>query len=768
MLRTNLLRSAFGLFLCTLMLCQPPLKAQRIHNTGITQTQRPTTITGYKVFPPNQNSWLNTYYSWHHWYESNQHRFYKLRNTFTPSPQWNANREQAAALLRELLDHPNDRIRADAALALGRIKDTQSINQLNALILQGNAHPVTKRNAYLALAMMDQPPQEIAHPKNHKPKLDERLAILFATALLPAPDNKDIQYAFSVMSEKTPQDLLAASWFMRHVTSRKSASLSAKILYAAKDPQVTADAVYNYAFFSIKSDQPVLYHILLGHVMTENPIPVITRIDQLFNRSNTNNDLPNQITNLLRAQHASIKTAAAMGYRYQRDAKHYTDTARRQLRDLYNNQTIYIPYQKFSSIDDDLNPPPIVGNTTGSSKIKYTGGDLLWLHNYPYIENVFSAGYELRFLLPSLAQMGEHADARIIRKILKMEDVYFAESFQHMFHDPNRGFAAMALALYLRRIEAAESAGKYILNAELDKQLATEIFRNIITNPDEPAQIRAACVTAMGISDNPAFTADLRKLARIERNRFVLACTARSLALLGEGTPAAELAIRLMEADPKLTPPAKPDYNLTSLENGQFRLTYSPLTPKSLLTARTLAEAILISGEQKYAPRLARFLHVDPYLDQRIIPALKALKYNWNNKPTFLNNARNFAKQSIKNQETINNYGDVAFEGTVLTPIWQLGEIFSPTINSPLAAALRMENFTVFNGTKILASNRTRPVLSLVNLSAPFMYEQLLAQPVNTFVLGEKKRIKIVTKYKRNGKTQYAPFPVTNTKTLWR
>ncbi|WP_432798175.1 HEAT repeat domain-containing protein [Poriferisphaera sp. WC338] len=697
------------LFVCTLGAATT--NAQIQIDTSLSKNNNPETRVGHEILTPNQEKWANDYVSWHHWWEANAIDYLQLPESVEYDASWQTQRKEAGKLISKLLHHESPHIIAEAALAAGRINLTSAIDRLEQLTEY--LAPNVRRNAYLALGLMNRSPRLIEHTKEFELTASDKAAQIMAITLLEKPNKQDIAFAINFLKDNSPVVHQAAAWFARLVANPQSKNITLKLLSNSSDPYVVNDAIVSYADLGIKSERQVLLNLVRGNDTSKFKIPTIKKLNDLVYAAR--NAIPRNRTaeNKLNSMRLSLKTSAAIGLENRKDNPNRTDTLRTKLRDLYQRRSNLLPYQGFGGRSDRVRTgQSFVGSRPTKSR-QYIGGDLLWVYGFDSIDHFTSAGYDRRFLLITLGKIGSSEDAELLQTILDLDAGLSLSTRKVMAHDPNRGFAALALGIYLRRIE---SGSENIRHSARDKIRITNELLEVIRDHNEPYNLRAACVTAIGISQNKKFIASLKERITIEDNPLVLATIARALAMLGDQQNSTMLAKRIIE---KYWPATG---NINYLYPSIHTVDPLPRSKDRLnriqeITIRAAAEALCLSGSELDVESYNRWMGRDAYVDLRLTQAMKIYRKQWQTDEVLRKAIEQYVSRDINRTANRNR--------SLISPIWMLSERYDPNITPRTTIRFRQSSFMLFNEVKSLESKREHHTFLYANLANPFLHEML-------------------------------------------
>jgi hypothetical protein len=403
------------------------------------------------------------------------------------------------------------------------------------------------------------------------------------------------------------------------------------------------------------------------------------------------------------------------------------------------------PEDKYSdrardALRQDIESPPVPKQDTRLPRLRFYSG----------FKYTGAMPYEVRFATGALGEVGYAEEAELLIRVLttpRLAD-YTGRALDARYF-LRRGFAALALGCYLRRMgdlgitmaptdnpdaSAPSSTGDAALwrnhgplegeDKDRTRYMLRKVLRSLIdtaSDPDEPYDLRAACVLALGISNSPARQADIRTVlaSRGGSPPLVKAYGVLALGLLGDAQTLTA-ARQLLKASPQSA--------LTGKELLKQRFART-LTPGQIMAVRAILQgtgkiespvAIDLAksqfGQEPWTSRQA-ILTLRLLGDASLVLPLCDLLDHWDQ----LTKDDKLHGVSAPARPNASQVAQLA--------AWSLGQLLRPGLQDPLADAFAMgENYTLpLSPEKSLAAalRRDSAIYRFRCYADPFFYEVL-------------------------------------------
>lgn len=578
---------------CTLALtatlsCASPADAQLIHRFDATPVEA-----------HGPDDWIHSRWSWLHVWESHRHPWLKepsliaedaaQREVVSPETRAALQATGVASLIRATQPGRPAIVRQQATLALGRIGDDTSVDRLLQLLNDRDEH--VSEVAWLALGLSNsaRARQQLLDPGTLM--RTQTMGWVVAVMLMEKPAENVLRTLAQLVMQNRDRDVsVMALTALRHHNAPGLATLAVRIMHESTDPLLVNEAML---IVGQSKQQDQIAHFKAILMTRRSGVIAATRhLMQSIRYDTTDAEI-----NAIGAEVAALRTAAAVAlgqYVYPPENR-YSQRAREALRMIFEDA-----------------PPP--AGPHHAHRRTYTG-----------FEYTGATPYEIRFAALSLGRIGYADDIELLIRILRtptLQDSHGNGIDARYFM--RRSHAAIALGLYLRRMselgiamEASDppdarhsSTGDRNLwrrNGALEgetpdrtRYILRKTLRSLIdvaSDRDEPYDLRAACLLALGLSNSPPHTLDIRKVLDTPagQHRIVSAYGLLALGLLGdEGVIPASARLFKDPAMQKLT--------TEQLMQRRFAKT---LPPGEVIVIRTLLQA-LAKIESPRAADLAR------------------------------------------------------------------------------------------------------------------------------------------------------------------
>ncbi len=515
----------------------------------------------------NGDEWINTQWSWVLWWEANKHRY--LKQAGSANPQTMTAPVVQRALIKTLNESQHINTLSAAILALGRMQARDAVPVIEPMLKHDSEY--LQRAAWLSLALISDPPSieiykktlidknarnTVKQAKNESPTLNPQNASawIIGIGLLKQSDPQLLQTVslFVLNDQESITDLTGlklddqealqlarlAMWAIRMHNPPGTRALAQRVLTMTVDPELydqavlamadnaTEDLVLN-VLTPIYHSRPVQYRQVpkaLSFVMNQWPgSPVL---DQ---------DI------------ASMRTSAAVAYAnktFKNDLR-LALLAKRNVARTYRS----VPLPKLTSRENRRDRES--DHRQPENRLFKFDPWLNHAHDYD-LPKQDDVGYALRFGLIALGQLGDldmddhetPEDAQLLCDILigtypRIAVTQLSPNPAEKVNwqnDPSRGFAALAMGLYLRRLpnnageirhDAMRSQTRYMLR----------LLTRIASDPTEPSDIRSSCVLGLGLSNMQEASTSLRDVVSQMQSADPLLASYLTLAMGMLGDP---------------------------------------------------------------------------------------------------------------------------------------------------------------------------------------------------------------------------------------
>ncbi len=590
-------------------------------------------------YQPTGMEWIDSQWSWITWWEANKHHYLKPANA---KPLDTISKQQAQNALTKVLAQSKDvNLLSAATLALGRMQINEAVPQIKANLQHESMY--VKRAAWLALALIGdesaiqtfheaftqpQPktPKKTAKTNTFQLDFDQASAWIIGIGLMHQTDPQllNLLTKFAINDQESvtqatgmtlhPLEALQlarlAMWAIRMHNPPGVNQLALRQLKRTIDPFIFDQAIQMLAsrpdeslvlnlFTPIYHNRPAQWREVpkaLGVVLNQWPGPSV--LDQ---------DI------------AAMRTSVAVAYDHLAIAQNarLTKLAKRNLARTYND--VSLPRRP-----GNRNQPT---EPTLKRLFKYDN----WLnqgsdYDLPTQDTV---GYALRFGLIPLGKLGDSdldrneqpEDAKLLCDILLGSYARSSMSVinpnpvqvANPLNDPSRGFAAVAMGLYLRRLPADN---RNIRNDQLRSQVRymLRLLGRIAADAEEPSNLRAACLLGLGLSQSQTANATIMDVLGQMQSADPLVASFATLALgmLGD-SKSFELAKKAFEKTAD-----KPD--LQRISQTGFNQSYSNA---ALISQVAIIDGIACMSNPKANMLLYPRLMDHPITSRRMIHAFK-------------------------------------------------------------------------------------------------------------------------------------------------
>ncbi len=544
---------------------------------------------------PSGTEWVDAWWSWLHWWEANRHVYLgheddERDREARPVRRQTAPPEVVAALV-EATRAKSPQVRAAAALALGRTGAQTQTDRLVQLVSDSSRD--VRQAAWLALAMIggDQARDFLLQAHQGLGE-DETIGWLVGIALMDDPSDSVYDNVRRLLTQSRSVDVREmAVWLIRHRRPAGYLPLMRKIVRESPDAQAVSQAVLALGEHADPEDVKLLSN--LYHQSGDwhrNPA-----LSEAWGRYTG----PGWIMAWQWVDAVGIRTAAgiALGH-YRGDFdRRKPSLAVRALNRAYKMIQVG-QYQKRYRLD------------------------LGWIHQGPGSDAGQlndPAHLELRVGLISLGRVGRLNEAELLAEVMEGRHELLhgrrrPTVVDHGAFSPSRGFAALGLGVLLRRWHEAAQAGVRPNEYERVRRRMTRRLRAIIADDENPS-VRAAALTALGISGDEKNIETLRETARDWSKDATLAGYGiMALGMLGAPDTAALAGRYLGHPLPK-TRPGQPQTD--PFQDAEPRPAIDMDQEWSLL--QTLGRRAAIIGVNQVADRSARWVLLNEFGHNRIL-----------------------------------------------------------------------------------------------------------------------------------------------------
>ncbi len=439
--------------------------------------------------PLRGDEWLTKWWTWMYWWETNREAYLASPDSMPAVDA--ALKQRAVAVLTESLGPDNPAtIRAASALALGRMEVSEATNRL--IELTRDQDESVRRSAWMALGLIGDPAAR-AHLAGAAggPGMSEHdtLAWIVATGLLRQPDDELLRAMIRLVNQRESAEVARlAMWALRVHDPPGLVEFARAITAETTDPMLCNEALQVLGALGNHRDLQNLGRVYHSSPSDRNVPPALRKIARSYQR-------PQGIVLRYGPPLAGMRCAAAVAFNARREAENEDDFEISVITD-----TLERSYERI-----DGKPWRI---------------DLSWSHGSSALE---SGSFELRFGLIPLGRLGHERHARLLVDVLNGVHTTWRND-RRKASDPSRGFAAVALGIYLRRqgdgdprINLDRRKGHDGQRAHVRRSgtlwLVQDALARTARNVREPPDLRAACVLALGLGGNAQGVAESIKSA---------------------------------------------------------------------------------------------------------------------------------------------------------------------------------------------------------------------------------------------------------------
>lgn len=617
----------------------------------------------------NPNGWIETWWSWMHWWEANQLSLIRPP-AFVEPPA--AMRAQAVTALLAATESDRPDLVAEAVLALGKIETNEATGAtgvVDRLIeLTGHDHAEIRRTAWMALGLVSGDAAQTFFMEDGRPfslsHLEDLCAWVVGVGLMESPSREVFRLLYRVLTEANALEARRlAAWAMRVHNPPGTIELMLEILHQSEDAQLASEAILAIGQQRSEQQELLLANIFLG-------IGPGTRLPSLDARTSRRGRQPEAV---------GVRSAAAL-------ALGFYDTRDEARRSTARNNLV----RPLTQMSD---PAP----RTGSGRSAPSRASLLYDWGWAFGYDGTSQGHtEIRLGLISLGRVGG-------------EDIhdYFFDAMSMRYarqrtvprrayaQDPNRAMAALGVGLTARHAtDRALDAPHRRDRIAREQRRPFQRLERYLNDRSEPIDFRAACALALGLSGQASAREillgtleDLRPDEALLSSHVLLA-----LGMLGERK------MRLaFEGQSSIDPVEIGSLRRQALSTGTNRV--------ATLAERARVMGLGLLGERDVAGQLLSAFGQDVFVSQSVVRSLKWLGHYDLTEPLI---------------EVLEHPDGSKWE---LLAAWSLGELYEPRPISRLNRLMQDVNFTLPNHRTAF---RQSEVYRFRAYAAPFMHRQLL------------------------------------------
>lgn len=497
------------------------------------------------------NDWLKTRWSWLHEWEANSSQYLldpslivegeKKEDPLQPRIALEVLQKRAAAVLSDASQRGRPvNLRVQATLALGRIGTPAAVERLLQLLNDQDDNVSEVAWVALGLAHTTQAREKLLDPGTLSSR--QTLGWIVAIALMNKPPDNVMRTLAALVKQDRDMDVARmALWAMRQHNPPGLLDAARVIAEKSTDPIAASEALLILGQNKQTTDLSLLKGVLLtrGRGVLAVTDTIVRSVD-----SDSPAALNNYRGGLLSAVRAS-SAIALKNYVIPPQDK-YSVRARDTLRQLFEQPPLpLLPVKGFRFISD----------------YKHSG----------------AVPFEIRLAAASLGRIGYAEDAELLIQVLRTPSLsdYRGRLLDARFF-MRRGYAALALGTYLRRMTelgitmeptdipdatSRSSTGDAALwrnhgplegeNPDATRYALRKTLRalmDIASDRNEPYDLRAACVLALGMSNSPARKIDIRNILKSPggQDEIVAAYGVLALGLLGD-TDTLDLVSKLLK-----------------------------------------------------------------------------------------------------------------------------------------------------------------------------------------------------------------------------
>lgn len=614
-------------------------------------------------------------WNWTTWWEANSHRYLKPAKWSSQDQDTTTQPEgyQIAqmALLKALQEKKHPEIMAQIIWALGRMKSTTATPSIVKLLKHDDA--MVRRNAWLSLGLIeDELAVQTIMGVLDKPDLkqEDTAAWIVAIGLMDKPDPKLLKVLIPIIKQKNITQTLnelpsltncyrneatfkarMAMWTLRMHNPPGTSEFAQKLIPFTTDPILFDEAIQAIAAATDEKIIRELFNPVYHSRLTDYlKLPRAFSIDAYgahhmqYISVALAPDFPNALP--------SLRTSAAIAYDHPaiRNNSHNGRLIYLTISQLARSYSL-IQGQGYSSINGQI---PIKQTYKYDSWGRYRSR-----YGSRYIGD--DIGFALRFGLIPLGNLGDYG--------LDKRDRFGSSPPIDNKFDPSRGFAAIALGLYTRRLPADLSSIRHDKTKDIGKYIERLLTRTA-KNSDEPMMLRSACALALGIGGSQSANDRLVEILTDKPPAIVSSYAILALGMLGD------------QRTPKLVHQAF-EKTADQIDVDKIRKTCPFIKENNLktLSQRVMVQSLASIGNPQANRMLYPYLADNLYTSHQIIRTLK-----WS--------GDTLATESLV--ELLDKPGKKNPTELAAFSAWALGELFDP---NPFSKAherlLKNRNYTL-------------------------------------------------------------------------
>ena len=510
-------------------------------------------------------------WNWTTWWEANAYRYLK-------PAQWNKQEQDKSeipegyqraesALLKALEDKKQPEVLAECVWALGRMKSTTATVTITKLL----KHPdtIVRRNSWLSLGLIeDELAVQTIMAVLDKPNLEpeDAAAWIVAIGLMDKPDPKLLKAMIPIIKQK---NVTQAFTYIPALTKcyRNEATFQARMaMWTLRMHQPQGVSEFAQQLMAFTTD-PILFDEAIQTIAASPDEQIILK---LFNpiyhsRLTDYRKLPRAFgidgygAYEIKGFRTSIQEFTPNGLPSLRISAAFAYDNPSILKDSHNGRLIHLVNRQLSRsyakvqqpLDQGENKAPPIGRPSRLGTYKF---DHWRYQHYGGELHGDDIGSALRFGLIPLGNLGDRGlderenpdQAQLLCDVLlgKYTEPPLAPSRRigdpittHIpipsKFDPSRGFAAIALGLYTRRMPADLSSIRHDKTKDIAKYIERLLTRTAKNN-DEPMMLRSACALALGLGGSLSANEQLTDILKTSPPPIVSSYAILALGMLGE------------------------------------------------------------------------------------------------------------------------------------------------------------------------------------------------------------------------------------------
>ena len=518
-------------------------------------------------------------WSWLHWWEANRdpylHAIRQRAELQPPDPAvLAAIRAEAAAALRQMLRSDFPAEQAAAAVALGRIGDTDALAELKSLATGGGSE-IARWHSLLAIGLLGAPQSEptLIGPAPGTPMLQR--TTLAAVGLLPDARQETLQRLWSTVQQGDAALATIAMWSLRRHSGANQTRELQRLLLQTSSFWLASETLLALGDGRDPQSLRLLVEMLLGGQQALR-FPAFRTLRELD-----------------AAKRAAAGALTANRILYEQRYKEYQRKAE-DYRSKFNPNLQTQPRRPPGYVDVVIGEESIfLSRLRASAAIALGGWDdpiatraLLMLLREPDDEwNALPKGMAIM----SLGQTGDKQALPALVGVLNVDRRNLV-ALEH----PLRGYAAVALGLYSRPVQTPQGSAD---RPAFDKALG--LLAERMADPAEPQEVRCAAAVGLGLAGR---TAALRPLHHVveqltERDEMLIGYTLLARGMLG-------------------------DRNIVPIARRFLARERDKVDMSGILARRAAVLGLGLCGADEAVPVLTEAWHLNHYVNREVILAL--------------------------------------------------------------------------------------------------------------------------------------------------